>query len=209
MKRMFVVLTVILLSGCGTNSSIVSSWRDPQITISSENFKKVLVVALIKNEATRRVIENRITASNPIFHASYPFLNQISNELTDDQKLKILNDENFDGVVTMRLVSKEKQTEYVPGINNSFYYGGYNGLLYGGPFGGWYGMYANDFYTPGYYVENTYYIVETNVFSLKEKKLIWTATTKSSDVSDIGATVDDIMRTIVYEMKKDGTLPKK
>jgi hypothetical protein len=208
MKRIFVVLTAILLYGCGTSSSIVSSWRDPQITISSENFKKVLIVALIKNEETRRIIENRIAANNPIFHPSYPFLNQISNGLTDDQKLKILSDENFDGVITMRLVSKEKQTNYVPGIDTSIYYGGYDGL-YGGPFGGWYGMYGTDFYSPGYYVENTYYIVETNVFSLKEKKLIWTGTTESTDVTDIGITVDDIMRTIIYEMKKDGTLPKK
>ncbi|MCC9074166.1 hypothetical protein LNQ49_21485 [Flavobacterium sp. F-65] len=208
MKRIFVVLTAILLYGCGTNSSIVSSWRDPQITISSENFKKVLIVALIKNEETRRIIENRIAANSPIFQPSYPFLNQISNGLTDDQKLKILSDENFDGVITMRLVSKEKQTNYVPGIDTSIYYGGYDGL-YGGPFGGWYGMYGTDFYSPGYYVENTYYIVETNVFSLKEKKLIWTGTTESTDVTDIGITVDDIMRTIIYEMNKDGTLPKK
>jgi hypothetical protein len=208
MKKIFVVLTAILLYGCGTSSTIVSSWRDTEITISSENFKKILVVALLKNEETRRVIENRIAASNSIFHTSYQFLNQVNNSLTDDQKLKILHDENFDGVVTMRLVSKEKQTDYVPGIDTSIYYGGYNGL-YGGPFGGWYGIYGTDFYSPGYYVENTFYIVETNVFSLKEKKLIWTGTTQSSDVTDIGLTVDDIMRTIINEMKKDGTLPKK
>jgi hypothetical protein len=208
MKRIFVVLTVILLCGCGTSSTIVSSWRDPKITISSENFKKVLVVALVKDEETRRITENRIAASSPIFHTSYQFLNQINNDLTNDQKLKILNDENFDGVVTMRLVSKEKQTDYVPGIDTSIYYGSHNGL-YGGAFGGWYGMYATDFYSPGYYVENTFYIVETNVFSLKHNKLIWTGTTQSSDITDIGATVDDIMRTVVNEMKKDGTLPKK
>ncbi|KFF17096.1 hypothetical protein [Flavobacterium hydatis] len=208
MKRIFVVLTAILLYSCGTSSTIVSSWRDPKITISSENFKKVLVVALVKDEETRRITENRIAASSPIFHTSYQFLNQINNDLTNDQKLKILNDENFDGVVTMRLVSKEKQTDYVPGIDTSIYYGGYNGL-YGGAFGGWYGMYATDFYSPGYYVENTFYIVETNVFSLKHNKLIWTGTTQSSDITDIGVTVDDIMRTIINEMKKDGTIPKK
>jgi hypothetical protein len=208
MKRMFVVLTAILFYGCGTSSSIVSSWRDPKITISSENFQKVLIVALVKDEETRRITESRIASSSPVFHTSYQFLNQINNDLTNDQKLKILNDEHFDGVVTMRLVSKEKQTDYVPGIDTSIYYGGYNGL-YGGAFGGWYGMYATDFYTPGYYVENTFYIVETNVFSLKHNKLIWTGTTQSSDITDIGITVDDIMRTLVNEMKKDGSLPKK
>ncbi|MCV9929135.1 hypothetical protein OIU83_15830 [Flavobacterium sp. LS1R49] len=208
MKRIFVVIIAALLYSCGTSSTIVSSWRDPKITISSENFKKVLIVALVKDEETRRITENRIASSSPIFHTSYQFLNQINNDLTNDQKLKILKDENYDGVITMRLVSKEKQTDYVPGTDTSIYYGDYNGI-YAGAFGGWYGLYATDFYSPGYYVENTYYIVETNVFSLKENKLIWTGTTQSSDVTDIGVTVDDIMRTVVNEMKKDGTIPKK
>ncbi|MNL86417.1 hypothetical protein D3C87_2151160 [compost metagenome] len=52
-------------------------------------------------------------------------------------------------------------------------------------------------------------MVETNIFSLKQNKLIWTGTTKSSYVTDLGETVDEIMRTVVEEMRKDGSLPPK
>ena len=52
-------------------------------------------------------------------------------------------------------------------------------------------------------------MVETNVFSLKENKLIWTGTTKSDYVTDLGQTVDAIMQTVVEEMRKDGSLPPK
>lgn len=213
MKKYLVILIVILaLSGCSSNTTIVNSWRDPKITVAQENFKKVLVVVLVKDEASRRIAENRIAASNPIFKTSYQYLNETTKQLTQEQKLKILQDENFDGVVTMRLVSTEKETTYVPGSYTGMYYGGFDGLysgMYGYGFGNWYGMYSPAFYDPGYYQETTYYMVETNVFSLKENKLIWTGTTRSDYVTDVGQTVDAIMQAVVKEMRKDGSLPPK
>jgi len=211
-KYLFLVIAVLALSGCGSNTSIVNSWRDPKITVAQENFKKVLVVALLKDEASRRVTENRIAASNEIFKTSYQYLNETTRNLTQEQKLKILQDENFDGVITLRLVSTEKETTYVPGTYTGMYYGGFDGMytgMYGYGFGNWYGMYSPNFYDPGYYQETTSYMVETNVFSLKENKLIWTGTTKSDYVTDLGQTVDAIMQTVVEEMRKDGSLPPK
>lgn len=213
MKKYLVILIVILaLSGCSSNTTIVNSWRDPKITVAQENFKKVLVVVLVKDEASRRIAENRIAASNPVFKTSYQYLNETTKQLTQEQKLKILQDENFDGVVTMRLVSTEKETTYVPGSYTGLYYGGFDGLysgMYGYGFGNWYGMYSPAFYDPGYYQETTYYMVKTNVFSLKENKLIWTGTTRSDYVTDVGQTVDAIMQAVVKEMRKDGSLPPK
>ena len=213
MKKYLILLIVILsLSSCGSNTTIVNSWRDPKITVAQEHFKKVLVVALVKDEASRRIAENRIAASNPIFKTSYQYLNETTKQLTQEQKLKILQDENFDGVVTMRLVSTEKETTYVPGSYTGMYYGGFDGLysgMYGYGFGNWYGMYSPAFYDPGYYQETTYYMVETNIFSLKENKLIWTGTTRYDYVTDVGQTVDAIMQAVVKEMRKDGSLPPK
>jgi hypothetical protein len=213
MKKYLILLIVILsLSSCGSNTTIVNSWRDPKITVAQEHFKKVLVVALVKDEASRRIAENRIAASNPIFKTSYQYLNETTKQLTQEQKLKILQDENFDGVVTMRLISTEKETTYVPGSYTGMYYGGFDGLysgMYGYGFGNWYGMYSPAFYDPGYYQETTYYMVETNIFSLKENKLIWTGTTRSDYVTDVGQTVDAIMQAVVKEMRKDGSLPPK
>ncbi|MFH6994100.1 hypothetical protein [Flavobacterium sp. FlaQc-48] len=213
MKKYFIIfIASLVITSCGSNTSIVNSWRDPKITVAQEHFKKVLVVALLKDEASRRVTENRIAASNEIFKTSYQYLNETTKQLTQEQKLKILQDENFDGVITLRLVSTEKETNYVPGTYTGMYYGGFDGLysgMYGYGFGNWYGMYSPSFYDPGYYQETTSYMVETNVFSLKENKLIWTGTTKSDYVTDLGTTVDAIMQAVVQEMRKDGSLPPK
>lgn len=211
-KYLLLFFAVVIFSSCGSNTAIVNSWRDPKITVSQENFKKVLVVVLVKDEASRRVAENRIAAGNEIFKTSYQYLNESTKDLTKEQKLKILQDENFDGVITMRLVSKEKETTYVPGTYTGMYYGGFDGMytgMYGYGFGNWYGMYSPNFYDPGYYQETTSYMVETNIFSLKENKLIWTGTTESQYVTDLGQTVDAIMQAVVKEMRKDGSLPPK
>jgi len=212
MKKYFVLFFALAaFSSCGSNTSIVNSWRDPDVTITQEQFKKVLVVALVKDEASRRITENRIAANNPVFKTSYQYLDA-SSTLTKEQKLKILEDENFDGVISMRLVSKEKETTYVPGTYTGMYYGGFDGMysgMYGYGFGNWYGMYSPNFYDPGYYQETTSYMVETNVFSLKQNKLIWTGTTESQYVTDLGQTVNAIMQAVVKEMKKDGSLASK
>ncbi|MBX9807499.1 MAG: hypothetical protein K2X95_06840 [Flavobacteriaceae bacterium] len=213
MKKYFIALSLVFLASCSSGTAIVSSWRDPDITTANTEFKKILVVALVKNEATRRITENRIAAIGPKFHSSYAILNGTTLDLSKDQKLKILKDENYDAVVTMRLVDTVKETNYVQGTNTSMYYGGMGGMyggygVYGG-FGGWYGMYSPVYYDPGYYQDTTSYLIETNVFSLKTDKLVWTGTTKSSNGSDVGLLVDNIIATVIQEMKKEGFIPKK
>lgn len=220
MKKLFIAFVCVCLTSCGSNTSIVSSWRDPNATLATENFKKVLVVALVKDESTRRSTENRIASINPaILNPSYNYLNQQNLDLTKEQKLSILQTEGFDGVITMRFIRADSQTQYVPGTSGYYggmgypgmgygYAGGY-GMGYGAGFGGWYGAYAPAYYSPGYYQENTYYYVETNIFDLKNNKLVWSATTKSLDVSDTNTTVDEIMQACVNEMRKDGYMAPK
>jgi hypothetical protein len=115
MKKYIIFFTVLALTSCGSNTSIVNSWKDPNVTVAQEHFKKLLVVALLKNEASRRITENRIASGNQIFKTSYQYLNESTLHITKEQKLKILQDENFDGVITLRLVSTEKETNYIPG----------------------------------------------------------------------------------------------
>lgn len=210
MKKSFVILICIYLASCGSNTSIVSSWRDPNATLAKENFQKVLVVALVKDESTRRSIEDRIASINSkLLNPSYNYLTQQNLNLTQEEKLSIVQSEGFDGVITMRFIKADKEAQYVPGTTN--YYGGmgYPGMGYGAGFGGWYGAYAPAYYSAEYYQENTYYYIETNIFDLKNNKLVWSATTKSLDVSHVNTTVDEIMEACVQQMRADGYMAPK
>lgn len=214
MKKFFIAFSLVFLVSCGSSTTIVSSWKDTESNSTKEEFKKILVVALVKDEATRRTTEDRIASIGSKFHSSYSILNGGNLGLTKEQKLKIIQDENYDSVVTMRLVDTKKETDYVPGTNTSLYYGGIGGVYggrYGYGFGNWYRMYSPMYYEPGYYKETTYYMIETNVFSLKANKLVWTGTTKSASTSsqDFGLLIDNVLATVMIEMKKDGFIPKK
>lgn len=195
---------ILLLVSCSTNTVVLDSWKDPNTSVQQEHFKKVSVIALVKNELIRQRIEDRYAEINPVFHTSYPFLNN-KTAIDKEMLIKLLKSEDYDGVVTMRLVDTKKETDYVQG-NTMPYYGYYPYAGYGTLFGGWYYTYSPYYYSPGYYVENTYYIVETNVFSLKENKLIWSAITKTQQFTDIENGLNDIIQALVNQMKKDGSI---
>jgi hypothetical protein len=216
MKKLILVCTTALFLSCGSNTTIVDSWRNPDTTISQEQFKKVLVVCLIQNETNRRVAENTVVQIRPtLFHPSYDLYDQSHVSLTPEQKHSILVNEGYDGVITMRLVDKNTEVTYVPGTTtyagyygHPGYYGGVYGA-YGAGYAGWYGAYGTAYYDPGYYQENNNYIVETNVFSVKSNKLLWTGTTKTVDPTDVSSTVTNIMHAVVDNMRKSGTIPPK
>lgn len=212
MKKIIGILAFTFLLSCGgSNTTIVQSWRDPENNAINEQFKKVLVVAILKNDVTRRIVETKFHEHNPIFKTSYNVLHQGNKDMTPEMIGKLLELENFDGVVTLRLVDTKTETDYVPGMNTSMYYGayGYNNY-YGGMFGGWYGNYSPYYYDPGYYVQNTYYFIETTIMSLKENKIIWSGTTKSSNVEGhVDETAEYIIEEIAEQMRKDGSLPPK
>ncbi len=203
------ILFLLILAGCNsTKSTILDTWKEPTTSVAAENFKKVLVVGLIKNELARQRVEDHFKELSPIFRTSYPFLNKKS-QINQDLLVKLLKSEHFDGVVTMRLVDTQKEVSSTPSMYSSYYYNpyGYTIGTYGGLFGNWYGSYGTLYFSPGSYTENTYYIVETNIFSLTNDKLIWSAVTKTIQFSDIEGGLDDILKTIVNEMRKDGSLP--
>jgi hypothetical protein len=208
MKNVIILLALVLTSCNSTKSTILDTWKDPTTSIESENFKKVLVVGLLKNDLIRKRVEDHFKELNPKFRASYPFLNKKS-QINQDLLVKLLKSENFDGVITMRLVDTKKEVSYSPSTFSSYYYNpyGYTSGTYGGLFGNWYGNYGTIYYSPGNFVEETYYIVETNIFSLNNDKLIWSAVTKTVQFSDIEGGLDDILKSIENEMRKDGSLP--
>ena len=113
MKKILIALICVCFASCGSNTSIVSSWRDPNATLAKENFQKVLIVALAKDESTRRSTENRIASINPkVLNPSYNYLNQQNLNLKQKKKISIVQSEGFDGAITMRFIRADKETQY-------------------------------------------------------------------------------------------------
>jgi hypothetical protein len=84
------------------------------------------------------------------------------------------------------------------------YNGTYWGPAYG--FGGYWGSAWASPYDP-YYVNVTQIVsVETNIYSLKDDKLVFAALSETSNPSDAGKLIRSVMRHINEELRKNGMI---
>src|ERR1700754_1018851 len=175
---LYALLPTIIILGCGTAAHIEKSWRDPAVTVDMAKLNKVVVVALLKNEANRRAAEDKLVSMlNGKGVASYNYFTKDLQEKDEDIIKNKLKQENFDGAVIMRLADVDKDVKYVPGNFNTY-------PPYYGRFWGYYWRSWNNFYQPGYYESTKKFTVETNVYSLKDDKLVWSGLTSYVDPQD-------------------------
>jgi hypothetical protein len=192
------LLAALLLTSCGPSTKIVKSWSDPNATLTHSASNKVLIVAMVKDESSRRVIEDELAKrlKSPSVQ-SYTMLTPEVMKLADSMRLEqILIDGKFTHILLMRLADVEKELSYVPGTTTGFY-GGY-GMYYG---------YGAGFYSsPGYYTTDKKYSVETAVYTINPNKLIWTSVTETLNPSDLNKSINEIADVVSSKMKKDGFL---
>ena len=196
------IFGILAISSC-SSTKITSTWREPNKAISLNKLNKVLVVALFQNETSRRKAEDQMVS---YFYgkgvASYNYLDKnISTKNENAIREKIKND-GFDGAVTMRLLDVDKEEVYSRG-NISMYPSYYRN------FSGYYFRNWGYFSDPGYYSTTKTYTVETNVFSIKEDKIIWSGITKTTDPSGVTKMTDEIGKVVFNEMVKEGFISDK
>ena len=191
-----VVMTILV--SCGPSTKIEKSWMEPGASVSPAGSNKTLVVAMVKDETSRRVIEDQL--SKRLGNGAVSSYTIVSSEMlkgaSEDALRQKVTEGNFTHILLMRLADIEKETSYVPGTTTSFY-GGY---------GRYYGYGAGMYSTPGYYTTDKNYFVETTVYTVNPDKLVWTGTTKTVNPSKLDKAVNEIADAISEKMKKDGFL---
>jgi hypothetical protein len=200
-KNIRLILTVLISStmfGCSVPTKIVKSWRETNATVQQGTAGKTLILAMVKDETSRRIVEDQLVkriGSNAI--ASYTVFTADMLKDTSGQKFSDkLKQDQYKYVILMRLADVEKETSYVPGTTTG-YYGGY---------GRYYGYGAGFYSTPGYYTTDKNYFIETTVYSVEPDKLLWTVTTKTINPKKLEKTVNEIADAVSDKMRKDGFL---
>jgi hypothetical protein len=205
MKNLFIIaylFGILTISSC-SSTKIISTWREPNKEISLQKLNKVLVVALFQDETTRRKVEDQMVG---YFYgkgvASYDYLDKSISEKNEDAIREKIKNDGFDGALTMRLLDVEKEEVYSRGNISRYpnYYNTFSSYYYRN-----WGYYAN----PGYYSTTKIYTVETNVFSIKEDKIIWTGITKTTDPSGVVKMTEEIGKAVFNEMVKQGFISDK
>ena len=199
MKKLILLLLVIgTIASCSPATKIEKSWMEPGATVSASPQNNTLVIAMVKDETSRRVIEDELIKrlKSPAV-ASYTLLNAEMIKVASDEDLnRVVSNGKFTHILLMRLADVEKETSYVQGTTTS-YYGGY---------GRYYGYGAGMYSTPGYYTTDKNYFIETTIYSVNPNKLLWTGTTKTVNPDKVNSTVNQIADVVVARMKTDGFL---
>ncbi len=195
MNKAFLLPLLFLLS-CSSSTKVVQSWREPSVTVEEGAYNKVLVIALLKDEATRRIAEDRMESMmNGHGKVSYSYLGPDPEAINDTGMNEKMRKDGIDGVLVMRLVDRTREQTIVPGTVYPAYYRSAWGM-----YGYSYGYYS----TPGYVRTDLEYHVETNLYSTKREGLIWTSTTNTLNPETLDGAVHDIMQAVYERMKKDG-----
>ncbi len=191
------LISIVLFSSCGPSTKIVTAWHEPGVTIQTNADKRMVVMAFVKDEGSRRIIEDQLVKRlNGKGAVSYTFINEAmikENESAFEERVKR---DKYDYVLMMRLSNVENETTYVQGSTTS-YYGGY---------GRYYRYSAPMYYDPGHYQTNKNFIVETTVYDVLTNKLIWASSTKTVNPEKMDKTINEIATVVSDRMRRDGFL---
>jgi aryl carrier-like protein len=202
MNSKLVVGLVVLslgLSSC-SDTRLVTSWHQPGVTIDKRNLDRLLVIALIKDDATRRQTEDRLVAfSAPHGVASYQYLGNDVEAINDPGVNDRLIRDGIDGILIMRLMDREKEQVWVPGMMMQpmmMSPWGFHGM--GGP------MWNN----PGFMTVDVTYVIQTNVYKTEPSQLLWSGTTTTVNPNRLVNSINEVTRVVYKQMVKDGFVRK-
>lgn len=189
-------------SACSNSTHITSSWNNPD-SAAVRPLQKVMIVALLPDRdrdlrqrieqevATKLAMEGFVTVS-----AFTQFGPQAFEGKKEKEVLESFAKAGVDGVMTISLLDKEKEKNYVPG--KVTYYPGptrYN------RFWGYYRTYARRVHSPGYYTTSTRYFLETNLYDTQRSVLLYSSQSEAVDPGSVENLAGDYAKALVNDMK--------
>lgn len=195
------ILFIVLINSC-SSTQITSSWRAPDKQIHSGDWKKVLVVALLRNETNRRKAEDEMVKH---LHGkgitSYSYLGENFNPKNEEAIRSKIKNDGFDAAITMRLIDVDKEKTYTPEQHYMYpvYYNNFSSYYYRN----W--MYYT---TPGYYTITKKFIIETIIYSIQDDKIIWSGITETYDPQGVEKLTDEIANAIHKKMLEERFIEK-
>src|SRR5206468_4008869 len=116
---------LLILCGCAVapSAEMAKSWMEPFSSMNENPDDKILVVALVKDEVSRRAIEYELARNfNGHAIASFAVLQAERLKNGNDTKLnQLVTSGQYTHILLMRLADPENEKLYVPGGNYGMY----------------------------------------------------------------------------------------
>jgi hypothetical protein len=190
-RAAFVISMIFIVSGCAA-TRVTSEWTEPEI--KEAPFQKVMVMAITKQEGTRRNFEDAFVAelgSQGI--ASYPYIETEGKKVPRKVVGEAVKKTDADAVLTVSLVKVKSEQNVVPNYSRSSFYDGY--------YSAW-----NRAYDPVTVYEYDVVVFEVNLYDVKSEKLVWTLTTQNIDRGDLDQQLVPYAKTVTSRLRKRGLI---
>jgi len=200
LRSLIAVGTLALLAGCQT-TSIQSAWFDS--SYKGGPFRKIVVIASDGTTADSRVFEDIMVQS--LQAAGVSAVPGYTTVPPDARRAEApfaaaVAATGADGVILVRLIRVDTKTQV-------------STMMMPGPMvGPWGGFYGGGFYGGGFYAvpEVTQYevaSVETNVYSVASRTLVWAATTQTVNPTTVEKEAPDFANIVIAQLRARGLVP--
>lgn len=220
MPLTIVGMLLLGLTACKTSTStrISQSFRNPGF--EETVFKKLFVLGVAEDQGKRKAFEDAfataIVKKGGGAQASWTILPE-STLLTEEQIHSAVENNQFDGMLTTRLLSVDtKNTKYTPPRKYNrgrkalgFVPAGW-GPGMGMGWGGFHNFYAISFtevHRPGYFDTSKTFRLETNLYSAATQDLVWTALSETVDPKSVADILKSMTTTVAKRLRKEGLIP--
>jgi hypothetical protein len=192
-----------LLAACAATTTFDSIWKAPNVKALSPVGKAVVAVFVSRDVSQRRAAEDEMVAdlNKRGAHGIAAYTLLTNDKGADAEAARaVFKAQGANAVVVMRLVGKDQKVTYTPGAPAPASYGRF------GPYWG-YGWGAA--YDPGYLSTETLVSVETTIYSLDRDELLWAATSRTVNPTDVKSLVSEVAEATANQMVLEGMLAAK
>jgi hypothetical protein len=206
MKKLILLysLPVILLAACYPTTKITGSWKNPER--EAKTYKSIFVAALTGNTIAQNTLENDMekaltghveTVAKSISEFQPKFE---KDSISREEMMQRVKKKGSEVILTISILKRETESRYMSG--------GYSPMRWGyyGSFGGYYNYWYPYAYSPGYYVNDAVYYLETNIYDAQSEILLWSAQSKTWSYDNLPDFSKEFSKIMVDQMLKDGLI---
>ena len=197
MKKICIsILTVCLLASCNTVK--VRSWADP--AFAGRSIGKTMVLGVAESDSASRQYEAHFAeqlATLGVDAHSLHTLVQKTDPVSEEVLVAALQKHHYDSILVTRKLSETERQQVVTMGYYPNYYGNYYGYYSYG-----YGLTYNSAYVQSFME----FELETNLYDVKTKKLVWTGRTIVYDDRSDQTNMKSIIKGVLKDLGKKGLL---
>ncbi|MFT5729540.1 MAG: hypothetical protein ACI8PB_003711 [Desulforhopalus sp.] len=193
-------LSFFIFAGC-SKTTVTGTWKKNDFT--AQPFTSIMVVGLTKDH-THKLLWEDTMGDRLRQHGIKTVVSSLSafpddKQIDEKEILAYANNKGIEAVLVTRLVDTKKEDVYHP--PSGAYYGGAYGHY--GRFDSFYPYAYNQVYSTGYTTTQTIVLLQTNLYQVKGKELIWNMSSDTFDPRSINQLMDSVSKKVLATLKKE------